>query len=74
MNLNGFDTSNYDDDRTYYDGYDDVYVVTINGHKLKFVQNYENNKYINFTLYYKNGDFYGYDDIKAELSKNVLTK
>lgn len=55
------DTSNYDDDNTYYDGFDDVYVVNIKDYKLKFVQNKI------FSLYYNNKIITGYENIKNEL-------
>ena len=29
----------YDDDRTYFDGYDDVLVINLNDEKYKFIQN-----------------------------------
>ena len=60
-NINIYD---YDDDRTYFDGYDDVLVINLNDEKYKFVQNYENGSYKNFTLFENNGiEIKGYSEI-----------
>jgi len=69
---NNIDTTNYNEELSYSYNTDDVYVVEIDGYILKFVQNYYNKKYQNFTLYYKDNEnnqieIKGYDNIKQEL-------
>lgn len=54
---------NTDDDYTYFDGYDDVLVVNLRGEKYKFLQNYIDGSYKNFTLYSKDGEINGYNQI-----------
>lgn len=63
LETNNINISDYDDDLTYYDGFDDVLVVYINDEKYKFIQNYENGYYKNFTLYINNEEIKGYDEI-----------
>ena len=71
-----FDNNNFktdiDIDLSYYDGYDDVLILSIQNNnkidKYKFYQNVEkdNNKnyiYSNFTMCYKNEVIYDYDNI-----------
>jgi len=39
LETNNINISDYDDDLTYYDGFDDVLVIYINEEKYKFIQN-----------------------------------
>jgi hypothetical protein len=74
LEKNGIDITNYDDDLTYFDEFDDVYVLNIRKNlTLKFIQNYYSSekKYKNFTLYYDGKVIKDYDNIINEL-KNVL--
>ena len=67
LETNNINISDYDDDLTYYDGFDDVLVIYINEEKYKFIQNYENGYYKNFTLYINNEEIKGYDEITKYL-------
>ena len=60
---NNINTDDYDDDRTYFDGYDDVLVVNLKGERYKFLQNYKDGFYKNFTLYSNDGEINGYKQI-----------
>jgi len=63
LNNNGIDTNDIDDDRSYFDGYDDVLVITIRDRKYKFLQNYMNKCYSDFTLFSEDGEIRGYDEV-----------
>ena len=64
LESNNINTDDYDDDRTYFDGFDDVLVVNFKGETYKFLQNYENGSYKNFTLFLNNGTgINSYDEI-----------
>ena len=63
LEANKVNTDDYDDDNTYFDGYDDVLVVNLRGEKFKFLQNYKDGCYTNFTLYSKDGEINGYNQI-----------
>ena len=65
------DYSDYDDDLTYYDGYDDVWVVTLKNNKYKFVQNLENGNAIGFMMISNDIILYKYDKVINYL-KNIL--
>ena len=72
LRSNSIDTLNYDDDKTYFDGHDDVFVLYVGDTlTLKFAQNYFNKNYENFMLFYKGKSISGYDNVYNEL-KNVL--
>ena len=72
---------NIDIDLSYYDGYDDVLILSIQNNnkidKYKFYQNVEkdNNKnyiYSNFTMCYKNEVIYDYDNIINYLNDKYI--
>lgn len=70
---NGINVFNYDDDKTYFDGYDDVYVLHINDNLiLKFVQNYIEKDCRNVTLFHSDKMFNGYDNVINELKSLTL--
>ena len=61
ININ---TDDYDDDRTYFDGFDDVLVLNLKGESYKFLQNYVKGSYTNFTLFLNDGiEIKGYNEI-----------
>lgn len=53
----------YDDDRSYYDGYDDVFIIIIKDERYKLVQNKIDGKYKNFTLYSNNDIINEYENV-----------
>ena len=65
------DYSDYDDDRTYYDGYDDVWVVTLNNEKYKFVQNLVNGNAVGLMMSAPGKVLHKYDEIIEYLKNNL---
>jgi hypothetical protein len=68
------DHSKYDDDRTYYDGYDDVWVVALNNETYKFVQNLKNGKATNIMMISGSISLYKYNEIIDYLKNTLCTK
>lgn len=52
-----------DDERSYYNGFDDVLMIIIKDETYKLVQNKIDNKYENFTLYSKNVVINEYENV-----------
>ena len=71
LNIINVDYSDYDDDRKYYDGFDDVWVVNLLGTTYKFVQNIENKKVVGIMMVSNNTILYKYDEIIDYLNKNL---
>ena len=65
------DYSDYDDDYTYYDGYDDVWVVKLNNNTYKFVQTIENGNATSIFMSTNNNIFHDYDKIINYLKYNL---
>lgn len=63
LEKNNINVDDYDDDRTYFDGHDDVLVLNFKDNTYKFLQNYENGTYKNFTLYTNDLEINGYNQI-----------
>lgn len=69
-----------DDDRSYYDGIDDMLCIYMNNKRYKFLQNVnkeiednqETYKYTNFTLYNNENSIYDYINV-VEFLKNDLS-
>ncbi len=64
------DYSNYDDDLTYYDGYDDVWVVKLKDKSYKFVQNIKNKNAISIMMISSDIILHDYDKI-IDYLKNI---
>lgn len=71
LQTNNININDYDDDLTYFNGFDDVLVLYINQEKYKFIQNYDNGYYKNFTLYINNEEIKGYDEITKYLINKI---
>ena len=64
LDSSSINIDDYDDDRTYFDGFDDVFVVNLKDERYKFLQNYENGRYTYFTLYTPDkGEIHGFNSI-----------
>ena len=61
----------YDEDLTFYDGYEDILVIYINNIQYKFYQYVMNHQYINFTLLHNNKIINDYDNIIDYLKNNL---
>lgn len=68
------DYSNYDDDLTYYDGFDDVWVVTLNNNIYKFVQNLKYGNAIGLMMISNKVILNEYNEIINYLKNNLLDK
>ena len=70
LEKNGIDTSDYNDDLSYYNGFDDVLVVYLKDERYKFYQTYKDECYKNFTLNVSTGEIVeGYDNVVQYLTE-----
>jgi hypothetical protein len=65
------DYSDYNDDLTYYDGYDDVWVVNLNYKTYKFVQNIKNGNAIAVMMISNDTILHDYNKIIEYLKNNL---
>ena len=62
----------YDENLTFYDGYEDILVIYINNIQYKFYQYLnQNHQYLNFTLLHNNQTIYDYNNIIDYLQQNL---